>query len=78
MVAPTRSRPAKQVNSESVDFFNGTVGYTGGQTSQRRLYSDYSKKNHVAEDARARELAALIGPNTSYPMIAVHSIAEGD
>jgi len=69
MVAPSDRKPKKQVNSENVEFFNGTVRYTGGSTFERRYESEYGKLRHRESDEREREEAALYGPNISQPRI---------
>jgi hypothetical protein len=62
----TLGRRAKVVNEENVDFFHGTVQFTGGQTFQRRYENNYSKTSHAQADRDAAEARAL-GPDMSLP-----------
>lgn len=68
MQAPS-GKPAKQVNSESVDLFGGTVRFTGGQTFERRFENEYGKMRHRESDERAKDETGLLGPDISLPRL---------
>lgn len=64
----TLGRRGKVVNEENVDFFHGTVQFTGGQMFQRRYENNYSKTAHEQADRdRAEDLA--LGPDMSLQSI---------
>lgn len=69
MVAPSGRKPLKQLNSEDVELFRGTVRFTGGSVEERRYEREYGKARHRESDEKAREELALYGPNISLPRI---------